>query len=139
MENLQRNQHSPEFTQAQIAGEQQRFMLQVYLWMCFGLSVTGLIAMFVSQTPAIYQAIMGNNILFFGLIIAELVCVFYLVAMVEKMSAFAAQGTLFTFKWPHFLSIFCHLYPRIHCLNLLYNRWNVCCHELLWLCHQKRS
>ena len=93
MENLQRNQHSPEFTQAQIAGEQQRFMLQVYLWMCFGLSVTGLIAMFVSQTPAIYQAIMGNNILFFGLIIAELVCVFYLVAMVEKMSAFAAQGT----------------------------------------------
>jgi len=72
---------------AQAADEQRRFLVRVYNWMAGGLALTGGIAWFVSQSPALVYAIVGNPILFFGIIIAELGAVFYLASRVMQMSA----------------------------------------------------
>ena len=67
------------------------FVRSVYNWMAIGLALTGIIAFYVANTPAIRNVIFGNQILFFGLIIAELALVFILSARIHKMQA--ATGT----------------------------------------------
>ena len=69
------------------ADEQKRFLLRVYNWMGSGLALTGFIAWAVSQSPSLVMTIVGNPIIFFGLIIAELGAVFYLASRVMTMSA----------------------------------------------------
>jgi len=59
---------------------------QVYAWMSAGLLVTGAVAMFVANQTALAQALYTNTLLFFGLIIAELVLVLFLSARISKMS-----------------------------------------------------
>ena len=66
---------------------QAAFMSKVYTWMSGGLAITGLIAMWVASTPELISAIIGNRMLFFGLIIGEVFLVGYLIARVSKMSA----------------------------------------------------
>ncbi len=79
-------------TRADLAAEQTRFLVRVYNWMGSGLALTGLVAWYVSQNEALVYAIVGNPIIFFGLIIAELGAVFYLSARVMKMSATRATS-----------------------------------------------
>ena len=67
------------------------FVRSVYNWMAIGLALTGIVAFYVANTPAIRNVIFGNQILFFGLIIAELALVFILSARIHKMQA--ATGT----------------------------------------------
>lgn len=67
--------------------EQARFMTRVYTWMAFALTITGAIAYIVAGTPSLVYAIVSNQLLFFGLIIAEIVLVGYLATAVAKMSA----------------------------------------------------
>lgn len=43
-----------------------------YRWMAVGLGITGLVALFVASSPAALSVILGNQIVFFGLIIAQL-------------------------------------------------------------------
>ncbi|HBA82654.1 MAG TPA: hypothetical protein DCZ95_01045 [Verrucomicrobia bacterium] len=62
-------------------------MTKVYGWMTFALIVTALTASFVAGTPSLVKAIVGNQILFFGLIVAELAVVVGLSGWVNKMSA----------------------------------------------------
>ena len=76
------------------AEEQSRFLLRVYNWMGSGLALTGFIAWGVGQSPSLVMAIVGNPIIFWGLIIAELGAVFYLAARVMQMSA---QRAMFVF------------------------------------------
>ena len=68
------------------------FLRKVYGWMCVGLAITATVALGVASSPAIVQAIFGNKILFFGLMIGELGLVFYLSARVNKMAASTAAG-----------------------------------------------
>ena len=68
------------------------FIQSVYNWMAVGLGLTGVTAFFVANSPAMMQLIFGNRLLFFGLIIAELVLVFTLSARVGKMQASTATG-----------------------------------------------
>ncbi|WP_373499469.1 Bax inhibitor-1/YccA family protein [Desulfococcus sp.] len=68
------------------------FIQSVYNWMAVGLGLTGFTAFFVAGSPAMMQLIFGNRLLFFGLIIAELVLVFTLSARVGKMQASTATG-----------------------------------------------
>lgn len=74
-------------TTDQIQKEQASFITKVYGWMCGALMVTGLVSMWTASTPALVEIIIGNSIIFFGLIIAEFLCVAYLAAAVEKISA----------------------------------------------------
>lgn len=77
-------------TLTQVEEEGRRFISKVYGWMCLALAVTALVAWYVVSTPAIMNFLMQNQILFFGLIIGELVLVGYLAIAIRKMSAATA-------------------------------------------------
>jgi FtsH-binding integral membrane protein len=70
--------------------EVSRFMTKVYAWMALGISLTGYVAYFVPTQPALLKWIFSAPFIFYGLIIAELAAVFFLSAMVHKISATAA-------------------------------------------------
>ncbi len=83
------------YTNEQVQTIQAAFMSKVYTWMSGGLAITGLIAMWVASTPSLIEAIVTNQILFFGLIIGEIFLVGYLISMIKRMSAQTA-GIIFT-------------------------------------------
>jgi len=68
------------------------FIRSVYNWMAIGLGLTGLVAFYVSNSQYLIQLIFGNQLLFFALIIGELVLVFSIAARVHKMQASTATG-----------------------------------------------
>jgi FtsH-binding integral membrane protein len=68
------------------------FLRKVYGWMFVGLAVTAAVALGVAGSPTLVQAIFGNKILFFGLMLGELGLVFYLSARVDKLAANTAAG-----------------------------------------------
>ena len=76
-----------EFTKEQIQVEQAAFMSKVYTWMSGGLAITGLIAMWVASTPSLIEMFVANQIMFFGLIIGEVLLVGYLITVIKKISA----------------------------------------------------
>jgi len=63
------------------------FIHQVYGWMCAGLVISALVAYWVAITPAVATVILGNSIIFYGLLIAELVAVLFIASMVHKISS----------------------------------------------------
>lgn len=67
-------------------------MSAVYGWMTLGLLVTAFVAWAVASTPAARQAVLGNRLVFFGLVIAELALVVTLSAAVRRLPAAAAGG-----------------------------------------------
>ena len=79
-----------ERTQTQIRVNE--FIRSVYNWMAIGLSLTGFVAYYVSNSEFLSRLIFGNQLIFFGLIISELVLVFSLAARVNKMQASTATG-----------------------------------------------
>jgi hypothetical protein len=68
------------------------FMRGVYAWMCMGLGVTAVAALFTISSPAVAQVVLGNQIVFFGLIIGELALVVGLSAAINRLSSGAASG-----------------------------------------------
>ena len=79
-------------TAAATAERVTAFLKKVYGWMFVGLGVTAAVALGVASSPALMQAIFGNKILFFGLVIAELGLVFFLSARVNKLAPATASG-----------------------------------------------
>jgi len=69
---------------------ERNIIKNVYLWMTAGLALTGVVAMAVSSSRSMIATLVGNPILFFALIIAELVLVSVLSARINKMSASSA-------------------------------------------------
>lgn len=61
-------------------------MRKVYVWMTMALVITGLTAYGVATSPGILQAIYNNQILFWGLIIAEFALVIGVSAAINKLS-----------------------------------------------------
>lgn len=61
-------------------------MRKVYVWMTMALVITGLTAYGVATSPGILQAIYTNQILFWGLIIAEFALVIGVSAAINKLS-----------------------------------------------------
>lgn len=72
----------------------QTFMAQIYGWMTCGLLLTAFVALYVASSETLLSMIFSSNIVFFGLIIAQLGLVFVLSGMVHKMSG-AMATTLF--------------------------------------------
>ncbi|GAC1424032.1 MAG: Bax inhibitor-1/YccA family protein [Flavisolibacter sp.] len=79
---------SPE----QLAVEQQKFIVKVYGFMAGALAITGLVAMYTASSQTLLQMILGNRMVFFGLIIAELLVVGSLVGLVSRLSSTAATA-----------------------------------------------
>jgi hypothetical protein len=82
---------------ASIAAENARFMSGVYGWMTAGLCVTGAVAWNVSGNPNLVQAIFGNRLLFWGLIIAQLGAVAALSWLIDRISGTAAALIYFLY------------------------------------------
>ena len=70
-------------------------MRKVYLWMTLALVITAITAYGVATSPAAIQFILGNRIVFFGLIIAEFALVFAVGGMINRLSIITAT-LLFT-------------------------------------------
>ena len=68
------------------------FIRSVYNWMAIGLGLTGFVAFYVSNSETLLKLIFGNQVIFFGLIICELVLVFTISARVHKMQASTATS-----------------------------------------------
>jgi len=68
------------------------FLRAVYGWMCIGLGLTALVAFQVANTPAIVSRLMSNQLLYVGLMLAELGLVFYLSARVTRLAAETAAA-----------------------------------------------
>ena len=68
------------------------FVRSVYNWMAIGLTLTGLVAYYVANTPEIQRVIFGSGIIFFGLIIAQLALVFIISSRIYRMQALTATA-----------------------------------------------
>lgn len=67
------------------------FLRGVYGWMCLGLFVTAAAALFTVSSPALMQAVFGNQVLLIVLIVAELGLVIGLSAAINRLSAGTAS------------------------------------------------
>ncbi|MBF0207024.1 MAG: Bax inhibitor-1/YccA family protein [Oligoflexia bacterium] len=73
-----------------LAEESARFMSGVYKWMTFGVLTTAIVSYSFSENTDLMSFIIQNRFVFWLLIIAQLGSVFFLSAMIKKISAFAA-------------------------------------------------
>ena len=71
--------------------ERKKFMSGVYTWMTVALALTGLTAFGVASSLTVLKFIFGNELVFYGLIIAELALVLYFSFRIHKMSVTAAS------------------------------------------------
>ncbi len=76
----------------QAAERVSAFLWKVYAWMAIGLGLTAFVAFAVAGSPEIIQAVVGNRMIFFVLVIAELGLVFYLSARAPAMAPGMAAG-----------------------------------------------
>ena len=91
------NQSLQAFASSSIAAENARFMSRVYGWMTVGLCLTGAVAWNVSGNPGLVQAIFGNRLLFWGLIIAQLGAVAALSWLINRISGLTATLIYFLY------------------------------------------
>src|SRR2546426_3222926 len=82
-------------TTLQAAERVSAFLWKVYGWMAVGLGLTAVVAFAVAGSPDILRALVGNRLVFFGLVIGELGLVFYLSARADRLAPGTAAG-LFT-------------------------------------------
>ncbi|MBC9031672.1 Bax inhibitor-1/YccA family protein [Sphingomonas sp. JC676] len=71
-------------------------MLGIYRTMALGLAVTGLVALLVSSTPALYGPIFGTP-LKWVVMLAPLAFVFFFTFRIERMTVATARATFFAF------------------------------------------
>jgi FtsH-binding integral membrane protein len=75
----------------------RRHMLRVYNYMASGVLLTGIVAMLVAATPALYQPIFGTP-LKWVVMLAPLAFVFFFTFRIERMSAATAQTMFWVFS-----------------------------------------
>lgn len=69
-----------------------QYMAKVYGWMFLGLSITAIIAFLTASSQAAVELLYGNRMVFFGLFIAQIFLVGFLVMRIQKMSAATATA-----------------------------------------------
>ena len=76
----------------QTADRVSAFLWKVYGWMTIGLGLTAMVAFAVAGSPDLLRVLVGNRLVFFGLVIAELGLVFYLSARADRLAPGTAAG-----------------------------------------------
>ena len=76
----------------QTADRVSAFLWKVYGWMAVGLGLTALVAFAVAGSPALLGVLVGNRLVFFALVIAELGLVFFLSARADRLAPGTAAG-----------------------------------------------
>ena len=75
---------------AQVQVRVNSIVRSVYNWMAIGLGITGVVAYGVANSPGVTEVIFGSQLVFFGLIIAQLAMVFMISARIQRMQASTA-------------------------------------------------
>ena len=75
---------------AQVQVRVNSFVRSVYNWMAIGLGITGVVAYGVANNPGVTEVIFGSQLVFFGLIIAQLAMVYMISARIQRMQASTA-------------------------------------------------
>ena len=78
-------------TADQIAIASNTLIRQVYAWMGGGLLVTAFMAMVTLSSPALLNAVFGNRLVFYGLILGELGLVIAISGAINRLSAATAS------------------------------------------------
>ena len=68
-----------------------------YRWMSVGLGITGLVAWLVSQSPAALDLVVGNRIVFYGLLIAQLGLVFTFSSVAARAGTAVVAAMFFAY------------------------------------------
>jgi uncharacterized protein len=76
----------------QTADRVSAFLWKVYGWMAVGLGLTALVAFAVASSPDLMRVLIGNRLVFFGLVIAELGLVFFMSARADRLAPGTAAG-----------------------------------------------
>jgi FtsH-binding integral membrane protein len=76
----------------QTADRVSAFLWKVYGWMAVGLGLTALVAFAVAGSPDVQRVLVGNRLVFFALVIAQLGLVFYLSARAASLAPGTAAG-----------------------------------------------
>lgn len=86
------NRYDTEYSRGdeQIIVVQNTLIRQVYAWMGLGLALTALMALATISSPGLLQAIVGNKLIFYGLMIGELGLVAVLSGAINRLSGTAA-------------------------------------------------
>jgi len=82
----------------QVVVRQNALIRQVYAWMGGGLAITAFVALFTLSSPVILQAVAGNRLIFFGLMLGELVLVFTLSGAINRLSEFSATAIFIAYS-----------------------------------------
>jgi uncharacterized protein len=77
---------------AQAAERISGYLWKVYTWMAIGLGITAALAFVVAGSPDILRVVVGNRLVFFALILAELGLVFFLSARAPSLAPATASG-----------------------------------------------
>ena len=85
-------------TADQLIVRQNTLIRQVYAWMGAGLTVTACVALFTLSSPVILQAVAGNRLIFFGLMLGELALVFTLSGAINRLSEFNATAIFIAYS-----------------------------------------
>ena len=85
------------FSETQIATENAAFMRKVYAFMAFGLAATAVTSMVVASSETALSIVVGNRLVFYGLLVGELVMVWSFSALARRMSAVGAGALFFTY------------------------------------------
>ena len=72
--------------------------VSVYNWMGGGLALTALIALFTASSPQLLRLVVGNQMVFFGLVLGELALVIALSAAIRRLSATAAAAMFLVYS-----------------------------------------
>ena len=59
---------------------------RVYLWMTLALTITGFVALYVARSYTFLEMMLQNNLMFWGILIAEVALVMYLSARINRIS-----------------------------------------------------
>ena len=76
----------------QTADRVSAFLWKVYGWMAVGLGLTALVAFAVAGSPDLLRVLIGNRLVFFALVIAELGLVFFISARAARLAPGTAAG-----------------------------------------------
>jgi FtsH-binding integral membrane protein len=76
----------------QTADRVSAFLWKVYGWMAVGLGLTALVAFAVAGSPDLLRVLIGNRLVFFALVIAELGLVFFMSARADSLAPGTAAG-----------------------------------------------
>jgi FtsH-binding integral membrane protein len=86
------------YSRERAATVQAEFIRRVYNWMALGLAATALVALYTAGSPWLQRMIFGNSLVFFGLIIGELVLVFWLSAAIDRLAYSTASMMFFIYS-----------------------------------------